>query len=39
MGRTHKHLPQWHEFGERLVWTIGGLIVLLIVVSVIAVIV
>ena len=38
MGRNHKHMPQWHEFGERLVWIVGGLFVLMIVAAIVAVV-
>jgi hypothetical protein len=38
MGRNHKHMPQWHEFGERLIWIVGGLFVLMAVAMIIAVV-
>lgn len=38
MGRNHRHMPQWHEFGERLIWIAGGLFVLMIVAILVALI-
>ena len=36
LGRNHKHVPQWHEFGERLLWIAVGLVILTVVATIIA---
>ena len=39
MGRNHRHMPQWHEFGERLAWIAAGLFVLMVLAAIVALLV